>query len=156
MANIMKQGSIYFGSEALGRLWVPTIMKARHSFLSCMCLGASHHDIMNGLKGEGPTTVALKVAVIRQIREDVVAPWDEVKEGTIIAILHLLGAEVVNGDEVSLKAHLHGLGIILKQCGGLSTLGLDGLIANILSMYVPTSRQAPMQVQSTCCSPSPI
>jgi hypothetical protein len=62
--NIVILGSNFFGSEAFSRLWVPTILRARHSFLSCICLNASHYDIVNGLKENGPTTFTLSVAVI--------------------------------------------------------------------------------------------
>jgi hypothetical protein len=89
---------------------------------------------MNGFQQDGPTTLALKVAVIQEINETVNVPWSEARQTTIIAILHLLSAEVVNGTESTLRTHLEGLGVILSQCGGLDTLGLDGLIANILSM----------------------
>jgi hypothetical protein len=125
---------MFFGSEALGRLWVPKILEARHSFLSCMCLGSSHQDIMSGLEQDGPTTLALKVAVIQEINQSLALPWVEVDQVTVIAILHLLAAEVVNGEEATLRTHLQGLGVILNRFGGLKGLGLNGLIADILSM----------------------
>jgi hypothetical protein len=125
---------MFFGSEALGRLWVPEILKTRHSFLSCMCLGASHHDIMNGLQQDSTTTLTLKTVVMQEISESITVCTSEVTPTTVIAILHLLGAEVVNGSASSIKAHLRGLDLILDQGGGLNALGLDGLIANILSM----------------------
>ena len=125
---------MFFGSEALGRLWVPTILKARHSFLSCMCLGASHHDIMNKSRNDSTTTLTLKTAVIQEISNSLTTCTTEVIPSTIIAIIHLLGAEVVSGSESSIRAHLSGLAMLLDQCGGLDALGLDGLVANILSM----------------------
>jgi hypothetical protein len=99
-----------------------------------MCLGASHYDIMNGFQREGTTTLALKVAVIQEINESISVSCSEINQSTVISILHLLAAEAVNGDEFTLRSHLAGLGLILDRWGGLSALGLDGLIANILSM----------------------
>jgi hypothetical protein len=89
---------------------------------------------MNGVQQDSSTTLALKVAVIREINEDITTPWSEASQTTIIAILHLIASEVVNGTDATLKTHLKGLGMILNQYGGLNALGLDGLIANILSM----------------------
>ena len=89
---------------------------------------------MNGLQQDSPTTLALKVAIIQEINENIAAPWSEASQTTVIAILHLVAAEVVNGTEATLRTHLQGLGLILNYCGGLNALGLDGLIANILSM----------------------
>ena len=125
---------MYFGSEALGRLWVPAILKARHSFLSCMCLGSSHLDIMNGSQNDSTTTLTLKTSVVQEISDSLTSCATEVIPSTVIAILHLLGAEVVNGSESSISAHLSGLATILDQRGGMDALGLDGLVANILSM----------------------
>ena len=127
-------GSTFFGTEELGKFWVPTILQARHSFLSCMCLGASHHDIVRGFQQDSALTVALKIEVIREINENLVGPPDEVNDLTLIAILHVLAAEIVNGDRNALKAHINGLQIIVQERGGLEELGLNGLVASILSM----------------------
>jgi hypothetical protein len=89
---------------------------------------------MNGLQRDGTTTLMLKITVMREISENLSAAWSKSDDVTVIAILHLLGAEVVNGSDATLSAHLQGLGKILNQCGGLKALGLNGLIANVLSM----------------------
>lgn len=99
-----------------------------------MCLGASHHDIVRGFQQDSAVTVALKIEVIREINENLVGPSDRVSDLTVIAILQVLAAEIVNGDQNAIKAHIDGLEMIVQQKGGPEGLGLNGLVASILAM----------------------
>jgi hypothetical protein len=99
-----------------------------------MWLGASHYDIMSGLQQDSPKTLNLKTVMMQKISESLTAGGSTATSTTVVAILRLLGAEVVNGSDNSIKRHLCGLGMILDHAGGLNAFGLDRLIANILSM----------------------
>ena len=127
-------GGIFFGSDELTRYWAPTILKAPHAFFSCMCLGASHLDIMRGLQDESLTTISLKSAVIQEINSNLVGPANKVTDLTLIAISQIVAAEVVNGDQHALRIHTKGLEMIVQQRGGLQNLGMHGLVAIIVSM----------------------
>jgi hypothetical protein len=89
---------------------------------------------MRELQGESSTTIALKTAVIQEINKKLVGPANKVTDLTVIAILQILAAEVVNGDQLALQAHTKGLEIIVQQRKGLQGLGLDGLVATVVSM----------------------
>lgn len=123
--------SLFLGTEALNRLWVPVVLRAQQSFLSCVWLGANHLDIMGGLKSESATTITLRTAVIQEINENLIGPASEVSDFTMLAILQVIAAEVVNGDVLALRCHIAGLTTIIQQ-RGLRKLGFRGLIAGAL------------------------
>ncbi len=130
--QLTQAGCALIGTEKLIGVWVPRVLEAQHSFFSCLCLGASHLDIMAGLIRESETTITLKMVVIQEINENLVGPVSEISDLTVMAILQVIASETINGDVLALEYHIEGLTTIIEQRGGLQMLRLQGLIAGVL------------------------
>ena len=132
-----------FGSESLSMHWIPTILRARHAFLSTLCISSSHDDIMtrallpphlhNGESLERRWKV--RSGVIQMINESISDPDMRIADETIIAVLHVLNSEVMGCNDQSMRIHQSGLLAMVRERGGLHKLGAGGQLGFMLTMY---------------------
>ncbi|KAK5168403.1 uncharacterized protein LTR77_006973 [Saxophila tyrrhenica] len=135
-----------FGTRGLSVHWMPTMLKARHAFLSSLCISAAHDDIMrrNLLPPDKRATESLmkrirvRTAVIAMINESINDPETRTSDETIIAVLHVLNSEIMGCTDLSMRIHQEGLHEMIRDRGGLEKLGVNGQIARIstITMYM--------------------
>lgn len=131
-----------FGSSGLTTLWLPAMLKARHAFLSTLCISSAHDDIMrrNILPPEQRGTESLmkrlrvRQGVISMINESLSNPEMRAADETIIAVLHVLHSEIMGCNDQSMQIHQIGLHEMVRERGGLGKLGLQGQLALCLAI----------------------
>jgi hypothetical protein len=131
-----------FGSQRLSVHWIPTMLRARHAFLSTLCISSAHDNIMrrNLLPHDKKTTESLmkrlqvRERVISLINESISDPEMRAADETIIAVLHVLNSEIMGCDDRSMRIHQIGLHQMVRERGGLHKLGLNGQLASILTI----------------------
>ena len=131
-----------FGSQSLSMHWIPTILRARHAFLSTLCISSAHDDIMTRAilpahLHHGESLVSrwkVRNGVIRMINESISDPEMRTADETIIAVLHVLNSEIMGCNDRSMRVHQSGLHAMVKERGGLDKLGAGGQLAFILTM----------------------
>jgi hypothetical protein len=131
-----------FGSKSLSVHWIPTLLRARHAFLSTLCISSAHDDIMtrailprhlqNGDTLENRWKV--RNGVIHMINESLSDPEMKIADETIIAVLHVLNSEIMGCSDQSMKIHQTGLTAMVRARGGLEKLGTGGQLAFVLTM----------------------
>ena len=100
-------GSCSFGSQGIARHWVPTLLRARHAFLSTICISSAHDDLMNRAVQsphmrnpvESVERMRIRHEVIWMINESIKDPVMNTADVTIIAVLQLLNAEIMGCDD---------------------------------------------------------
>ena len=133
-----------FGSEGIALYWVPELLRARHAFLSTICISSAHDDIMTRASTpnpkpwlstrEGIERMRVRSEVIGLVNQSLEDPELRVADATIISVLHLLNSEVMGCDDRVMKTHQDGLHRMVRQRGGLEGLGVSGQLARILTM----------------------
>ena len=131
-----------FGSTSLSMHWIPTILRARHAFLSTLCISSAHDDIMNRAllpshRQNGESLVnrfKVRQDVISLINESMNDPEMRSADETIVAVLQVLNSEIMGCDDRSMRIHQLGLHHMIRERGGLDHLGVGGQLAFILTM----------------------
>jgi hypothetical protein len=62
-------GLTVFGRTGKSPVWVEKIMNSRIGFLSSICLGAAHIDLLRGSSCESTATLAARCEVLRMIAD---------------------------------------------------------------------------------------
>lgn len=134
-----------FGSEGISRYWVPELLRARHAFLSTICISSAHDDIMSRAQRsipakdfpstrEGIQRLRVRSEVISMVNQSLEDPELRTADATIISVLHLLNSEIMGCNDLIMKTHQDGLHRMVRQRGGLEGLGVHGQLARILTM----------------------
>ncbi|KAL6708422.1 hypothetical protein ACN47E_002685 [Coniothyrium glycines] len=131
--------SKYFGTVGLGRDWIPTCVERPHSFLSTLYLASVYRDVIHQHEVESLATVALRQDIIAMVGEDFLDLQKRLDDHNIIAISQLIIGGVIAREGASLAYHEKGMEVMIKQRGGLKSLGLQGKIAFATSWVNLTS-----------------
>lgn len=131
-----------FGSHGIAQHWIPQLLKAKHAFLSTICISTSHDDIMmrsiqepRERQRHGSTEqIRIRGEVISMVNQAMVDPKQATADATIVSVLHLLSSEIMGCDDTVMAIHQQGILQMVDKRGGLSRLGLDGRLAGILAM----------------------
>jgi hypothetical protein len=134
-------------SCSMAKLWLPNLIRARHSFLSTICISAAHDEAMQSvvfgseslsLRGSKKAVVyerlAVKNEVIAMINSSLDDPDQMTSDSTIIAVMNIFNSEIIGCDAGALKAHQNGLNRMISLRGGLDKLGVVGQIARTVSV----------------------
>lgn len=135
-------GSKKFGSEGIAPHWVPLLLRAKHAFLSTICISASHEDIMRRgmqapherLQHGSHDRMQARCEVIALINQAMNDDQSRIADTTIVAVLQLLNSEIMGCDDQVMRIHQQGLHDMVRQRGGLEKLGVEGQLASILTM----------------------
>jgi hypothetical protein len=129
-------------SCSMAKLWLPNLIRARHSFLSTICISAAHDEAMQrvvfgseslSLRGSKKAVVyerlAVKSEVISLINASLDDPNQRISDATIIAVLNIFNSEIIGCDAGALAVHQKGLNKMISMRGGLDRLGVFGHLA---------------------------
>ncbi|KAF1953388.1 hypothetical protein CC80DRAFT_420174 [Byssothecium circinans] len=111
-----------FGSRAMGRYWVPALVKSPHAFLSTLCIASAHFDAINDRAIESVQTMALRQEIIHLISQSLLNPQTRTNDFNVIAVTQLIASELIAGQETALAYHEAGLETMVYQRGGLNKL----------------------------------
>ena len=132
-------------SYKMAEIWLPNLIKARHSFLSTLCISTAHDEAMqrgalgsDSLRGAKQEIVyerlAVKGEVISMVNTCLDDPQQRTSDATIIAVLNVLNSEMISRDTNALKTHQRGLNKMICMRGGLCQLGVLGHLARTVTV----------------------
>ena len=132
-------------SCSMAKLWLPCLIRARHSFLSTICISAAHDEAMRRVvfgsdslspRGSKKAVVyerlAVKSEVIAMINASLNDPDQKISDSTIIAVMNIFNSEIIDCDTSALEIHQTGLNKMISMRGGLDKLGVVGHLARTL------------------------
>jgi hypothetical protein len=132
-------------SCSMAKLWLPNLIRARHSFLSTICISAAHDEAMQRIvfgseslspRGSKKAVVyerlAVKSEVIAMINASLDDPDQRISDATIIAVMNIFNSEIIGCDARALEVHRKGLNDMIAMRGGLDKLGVVGHLARTL------------------------
>lgn len=125
--------SRHFGTRAMGKYWIPSLVKAPHTFLSTLCIASTHCDAINERPVESVQSLALRQEVMHLISQNLLNPQARGDDFNIVALTQLIASETIVGGETALIFHEAGVEAMVKQRGGIHMLGANGRIASTLS-----------------------
>lgn len=125
----------FFGTRAMGRRWIPTVLSAPHTFLSTLCVASAHYDAILERQVESVETISLRTEIIHLVSQNVVHPdaRNKVDDFNLTALIQLIASEVIGRTELALDIHEKGLETMVNMRGGLSQLGVSGCLASTIS-----------------------
>lgn len=123
----------YFGTRSLGRLWIPKCLDHAHTFLSTLFMASVHDDVIQQREVESLETAALRQDIMHLVGGNLTDAEKMVDDANIIAVSQLILGEVIGRTETSLAFHQAGIEKMIRQRGGLSELGMNGLLASAVS-----------------------
>jgi hypothetical protein len=97
-----------------------------------LLMAASHFCIMNPSQAALIDLLALKARALSEINNALANPKRAVSDAVIGAVMKMAAYEAVFGDSAVFTAHMKGLQMMLKMRGGLSTLGMNGLLERMV------------------------
>lgn len=132
-------------SKVMASAWLPTLLQAKHSFLSTICISTAHDEAMRRLVfgSDGTKTrrlgaiseqLAVKNEVYAMINASLDDPKQATSDGTIIAVMNVLNSEMIGCNLTALEAHHQGLDLMVAMRGGLDELGVKGHLARTLTV----------------------
>ena len=109
--------------------WFPLVMTEAATFQVIILLAASHYASLHQIKECGPNLLQQKSKALSLIRTALAAegPSDQL----IGAVAKMASYEAMFGDITWFEEHMKGLMGMVRLRGGLSSLGLDGMLARI-------------------------
>lgn len=147
----------FFGTRAMGRRWIPTVLSAPHTFLSTLCVASAHYDAILERTVESVETISLRTEIIHLVQQNVVHPdaHCKVDDLNLAALIQLIASEVVGRKELALDIHEVGLETMISMRGGLNQLGVSGCLASTISWILLESailrESRPRSIYSDYC-----
>ncbi|KAE8167166.1 hypothetical protein BDV40DRAFT_295754 [Aspergillus tamarii] len=123
------------GNKGLLRTsWFPLVMTNRALFLVIMLLAASHYaSVSEHTAGMKLDLLNLRCKAVQAINDALkYQPSDRVSDALVGAIAKMGSYEAMYGDMGSYSVHMRGLTRAVGLRGGLSALGLNGLLRRIV------------------------
>lgn len=111
--------------------WFPLAMTDPATFLSILLLSASHLCSVQKKSGVAVTLLHLKQQVIEAIRDGLIDPTRFCSDALIGAVAKLCSYEAMYGNIEAYTTHMTGLQQMVNARGGLSKLGLNGMLCRI-------------------------
>jgi hypothetical protein len=109
--------------------WFPLVMTEAATFQVIMLLAASHFASLQHSRDHGPSLLQLKSKAISLISNALAK--DGPSDQLIGAVAKMASYEAMFGDQISYGEHMKGLVKMIELRGGLSSLGLNGMLAKI-------------------------
>lgn len=116
----------------LRRVWFPMCMTSAAAMYAVLLMAASHYCIMNPHQASRIDLLALKARALSEINVELRKPDVSINDGVVGAVAKMAAYEAIFGDSDTFSAHMRGLQMMLKVRGGLSTLGLNGLLERMV------------------------
>ena len=112
----------------LQREWMPLCMGETATFRAMSLMGAAHYSVVNPSFRNKIDLLALKGKVISDVNEALGDPVRAKSDSIIAAVLKLASWEAVFGEPEQYHAHMHGLQQMILLRGGMSKLGMNGVL----------------------------
>jgi hypothetical protein len=109
--------------------WFPMVLTEAATFQVIILLSASHLALLQNSKDNGPNLLQLKSKAISLTRNALAV--DGASDQLIGAVAKIASYEAMFGDQKSYEMHMVGLTKMIDMRGGLSSLGLKGMLARI-------------------------
>ena len=116
----------------LRRIWFPLAMTEAATMYAVLLMAASHYCIVNPSRAALIDLLHLKARALSEINAALADPKRAITDSMIGAVMKMAAYEAIFGDSAVFNAHMRGLQMMLKIRGGLSTLGLNGLLERML------------------------
>ena len=97
-----------------------------------LLMSASNYCIVNPSKAALIDLLALKARALTEINAALASPKRAITDAMIGAVMKMASYEAVFGDSAVFAAHMKGLQMMIRLRGGLSTLGLNGLLERMV------------------------
>ena len=105
------------------------VMTEAATFHVIMLLAASHLSLVRNSAGEGLNILRMKSKAIASVRSALAI--DGPSDQLIGAVVKMASYEAMFGDQDSFQLHMAGLLKMVEMRGGLSFLGLNGMLAKM-------------------------
>lgn len=109
--------------------WFPMVLTEAATFQVIILLAASHFALLHPSSNHGPNLLRLKSKAIALVRNALAS--DGPSDQLIGAVAKMASYEAMFGDQASFEKHMAGLLKMIDMRGGLSSLGLNGMLARI-------------------------
>lgn len=120
------------GQRLLHQVWLPFLLSDVTLLHSVMLLSASHCSSVRGSDAHSIDIITLRGMAIRSINDSLHDSAKAQGDELIAAVLNMASYEATFGDRETYAMHMHGLRKLVELKGGLSSLGLDGLLERML------------------------
>lgn len=109
--------------------WFPMVLTEAATFQVIVLLAASHFASLHPLQADGSQLLQLKSKAISLVGASLasIGPSDQM----IAAVAKMASYEAIFGDLRAFQAHMAGLLKMVEIRGGLSSLGLNGMLARM-------------------------
>lgn len=132
-------------SDSMVTTWLPTLVRAKHCFLSTICISAAHEEAIREVAFETQNVRSLqrnsayeRLAVKSQVHGMINAILDDperrTSDETIVAVMNMLNSEMIGCDLEALRVHQTGINSMVLMRGGLDGLGVHGHLARTLTI----------------------
>jgi hypothetical protein len=111
--------------------WFPLVLSEAATFQVVVLLSASNYASLRYSSGDGPNLLLLKSRAISSINKALKATDSPSSDQLIGAVAKMASYEAMFGDQQTYEMHIRGLVKMVQLRGGLSSLGLGGLLARI-------------------------
>lgn len=124
------QGIRAFASHATVLKWLPSMLAHKHLLLSSTVLASTWIDMQEGCSGDSRRTTLVKQESIAMCNKRLLHSNTHLTDATLVVILHLLAGEMWSCDEKALRIHEGGIGMFIRDRGGLHQLA-DQAVAEV-------------------------
>lgn len=153
----------YIGHNLLQTAWIPFVLTDVVLLNAILLLSAADLTMRKGDASITIDLITLRGMALRKINERIQDTFKSQSDEVFGAILVLAQYEVLFGDIDTYQTHMSGLQRLVQVRGGISALGLDGVLARML-LWVDINGSAiigqrpcfhPSQVPSAFSHPKP-
>jgi hypothetical protein len=109
--------------------WFPMVLTEAATFQVIILLAASHFASLHHSHDHGPNLLQLKSRAIASVGNALLS--DGPSDQLIGAVAKMASYEAMFGDQATFEMHMAGLLKMVDMRGGLSSLGLNGMLARI-------------------------
>jgi hypothetical protein len=120
------------GRGLLRTRWFPLVITDRALFLVIVLLAASHYISCHGYNDLKLDLLQLRYEAVRSINRTLESESCVVNDAMIGAVAKMASYEAMFGSLATYKMHMQGLARMIDLRGGLSSLGLNGLLRRMV------------------------
>ncbi|KAK0882159.1 hypothetical protein LTR87_004114 [Friedmanniomyces endolithicus] len=118
--------------DLLRTRFFPFVVTDAASFHAVLLVATTHYRRQRGAHVHAIDPLQLRGMAIREINQALEDPVRATSDQLIAAVAHMACFEALCGDRDGFNTHMMGLLPLVSMRGGLSALGLDGLLERIL------------------------
>ena len=121
------------------RRWIPNCLEWPHTFLSTLFITSTYLDVSHQRPRESKETLVLRSELLQMISRQLGNAETAASDFNIMAVLHMIAGETIGRVDTPSDYHQAGIMQLVAHRGGLQNLGLDGLLASMISWLLSES-----------------